>query len=302
MKFNVMAKAAEKLGPVAGRAMLKLRKASPEIMIGGGIVVGIGCVVLACKASMHLEEVIDEHKENVEEAKNCPKDTPKKETDRAVARVYGDTALKLVKLYLPSAALGAVSVGLLCGSHYIMLKRVAGLSAAYAAVDEAFKDYRARVVEKYGEEEDRALRFGYKSENVVATETDENGKVKEILEQHITIDETGHSQYARFFDQSCPGWDKDPEYNLTFLQATETYFNNLLKARGHVFLNEVYDALGIPRTAAGNVVGWVKGNGDDYIDFGLWKGKDEASRRFINGLENVFLIDPNVDGVILDKI
>ena len=213
MQFNLATKAVQKIGPIAGKAMLKVSKHSPEIMIGVGIV-GIGaCVVMACKATTKLDDIVEEHTAAVEEVKSCVEGTPKKVYNREMARVYFQTGKELTKLYLPSACVGAFSVALICGAHGIMLKRVAGLTAAYTAVDEAFKDYRARVVDKYGVDVDRELRYGLKEEMVTSTETDENGKLKTILEQHTTIDNTGHSQYAKFFDQSCSPWEKDPEYN-----------------------------------------------------------------------------------------
>lgn len=302
MKFALVTKVAEKVGPAIGRVGLKISKRSPEIMLGVGII-GIGtCVVLACKSTMKLEEVIDEHKEEIDVVKNCPEGTPKKETDRAVARVYGKTSAKLVKLYLPSACVGAASIALICGAHRILLKHIVGLTAAYTAVDEAFKDYRGRVVEKYGEDVDRELRYGFKEEKVVTTVTDEEGNTKEIVEEHIDVDGDRPSQYSFFFDSSCTAWEEDPEYNKMYILAQQDYFTALLHARGHVFLNEVRDAFGIERTPAGQVVGWVKGLGDDYVDLGVFRGESEADRRFVNGLENVFLIDPNVDGVIYNRI
>jgi hypothetical protein len=85
-----------------------------------------------------------------------------------------------------------------------------------------------------------------------------------------------------------------------FLQCQQNYFNQQLKARGHVFLNEIYDAIGLERSKAGTIVGWVTdGNGDGYIDFGMF---EDASRRFINGIEPSILLDFNVDGVIYDLI
>jgi hypothetical protein len=300
MKLKLATKVVEKVGPKIGKIALKAQKHSPEILLGVGIV-GIGaCVVLACKSTMKLEEVIDEHKNAVEKVKKCPEGTPKKQFDRDIAKVYGKTGVKLVKLYLPSACVGALSVACICGAQGILLKRVAGLTAAYTAVDEAFKDYRGRVVAKYGEDVDRELRYGAKEELVVSAEVDENGESK--LEHHITIDNTKYSQYAFFFDPSCSAWEEDPEYNKMYIMAQQEYLNAKLSSTGHLFLNEVYDAFGAQRTSAGAVVGWIKGNGDGYVDLGLFRGETEADRRFINGLENVFLLDPNVDGVIFDKI
>ena len=61
--------------------------------------------------------------------------------------------------------------------------------------------------------------------------------------------------------------------------------------------------LGIPRTKAGQVVGWIfdKDNpiGDNYVDFGLLNTQNED---FVNGYKRSVLLDFNVDGMILDRI
>jgi hypothetical protein len=89
-----------------------------------------------------------------------------------------------------------------------------------------------------------------------------------------------------------------------FLRANQQYFNNLLIVRGHVFLNEVYDQLGLPHTTAGQIVGWrytPDNEGDNYNDFGILRD-DETVRDFINGRNGSILLDFNVDGPILGKI
>ena len=111
------------------------------------------------------------------------------------------------------------------------------------------------------------------------------------------------SDYARFFDESSALWTKDSNHNLVFLRVQQTYVNDLLRRRGYVFLNEVYDMLGIPRTKAGQVVGWLYDEGstmsDNYIDFGIYS---DRNKDFVNGLKNTALLDFNVDGCIIDKL
>lgn len=137
----------------------------------------------------------------------------------------------------------------------------------------------------------------------------------EVSKYNVTHDEPSNgdsinvSQYARFFDSECfPNWSNDPMNNLFFLRHTEAYATNLLKSRyvsehekGHLYLNEVYDMLGLPRTIEGQFVGWVypnDGMGDDYVSFDLYS---ERNREFINGTKNSVLLDFNVDGCILGK-
>ena len=117
------------------------------------------------------------------------------------------------------------------------------------------------------------------------------------------MDPSKKSVYARFFDEYSPQWTAYPEQNLVFLKHTESMMNDMLLAKKHVFLNEVYDALGIERTSAGAVVGWVlNGDGDNFISFGMYDFDSERGRAFINGNEHSILLDFNVDGVIFDKI
>ena len=176
------------------------------------------------------------------------------------------------------------------------------MAAAYQAIDKGWKEYRKRIADKFGEEFENEIRYGVESTDVEEEYTDEKGKKKTKTVTETTMDIT-KNPYAKFFDESCPDWQKNPEYNLMFLQAQERYANDLLRSRGHLFLNEVYDMLGIERTKAGQVIGWkydAKNSAlHNCVDFGIYKPESNANRRFINGLENVILLDFNVDGNIL---
>ena len=113
-----------------------------------------------------------------------------------------------------------------------------------------------------------------------------------------------YSQYARFFNEACPGWEKDPECNLMYLLQQQHYANAKLKANGFLFLNDVYGMLGFPKTKAGQIVGWIykenNTDGDNYVDFGIYR--TDANSKFVNLYENSILLDFNVDGPIIDKI
>ena len=302
MKFDIITKAATKVA-------MKARKNSPEILLVVGVAGIVLATVKACQASRKVDDILDLHTEALEGVKSTDEnvEVEPKEQRKAVALVYGHTALEMVRLYGPSVALGGASLLLIFKSHDILRKRNLALAAAYKAVDEAFKQYRKRVVEELGEVKDRHFRFGTNEESITVGEIGEDGKTKKKKVKEEVIDKDGnplnrYSQYARFFDESCRAWEKNSEYNLKFLRITQSDFNDKLNARGHVFLNEVYDALGIPRTQAGAVVGWTKDGGDGYIDFGIYDIWDSSKRDFVNGYEKVILLDFNVDGVIWDKI
>ncbi|MCA1800666.1 MAG: DUF6353 family protein, partial [Actinobacteria bacterium] len=111
------------------------------------------------------------------------------------------------------------------------------------------------------------------------------------------------SIYARYFDEGSTVWSRERDYNRLRIRAIQNYANDMLKARGHLFLNEVYDELGLPRSRAGAVVGWVMSkSGDNFVDFGIYNQENERARAFVNGQEQSILLDFNVDGVIYDLL
>ena len=285
---------------VAGRGMLLVKKHSPEILTTVGIVGVVASAVMASKATLKLEPVVEKIKNGKDEAKSFLDDEmfPEYDKDRhnkEIARVYVRGAVDLSKLYGPSITLGLSSIACIIGAHGIMRKRNVALAAAYKAVETSFSEYRKRVIAELGEDKEEDVYIGRQQVEVV----DENGKKKKVTK----VDPNGISAYARFFDEYSDNWSKTPEYNLLFLKAQQNYANDLLHARGHVFLNEVYDMIGIPRSQAGQVVGWViSKDGDNFIDFGVYDFDNTGSHAFVNGHERSILLDFNVDGVIYDLI
>ena len=224
------------------------------------------------------------------------------EKDKKIVKVQ--TAVKVVKLYAPSIAVGVVSIGAIFASNNIMRKRNVALGAAYATVDRAFKDYRNRVVDRFGEELDKELRYNLKTKEVKETVEDENGKKKTVKRNIKYMDSPMPSEFAVIYDDGCAGWTKDPEDNKFFLIQQQRYANERLKRRGYLSLNEVYELLGFPSTKAGQVVGWLYDckdpnyKGDNFVDFGLYNVDCEPNRDFVNGYERNIILDFNVAPII----
>jgi len=296
-----------------GKGGLVLKAHSPEILLGIGIVGTIASTVLACRATSRAELVIENHKEKVDkinyawekvqDGEIAIEDYSEKDKQKDLVVAYTQTSVDFIKLYGPAITLGVASIACIIASHGIMKKRNVALIAAYKAVEEGFASYRRRVIEEHGEEADYMYKHGIRKEEIVeAAYTDSDGVKHKAQKKQVLVDDpNGLSVYARFFDESCEQWSKNPEYNLMFLRSQQNYYNDMLKSRGHVFLNEVYDALGIPRTQAGAVVGWmISDNGDNFIDFGVFDGDRPRARDFVNGYERSILLDFNVDGVIYD--
>lgn len=307
--FKTATKAVHKFG-------FTIKKHSPEILAAVGVVGTVTSAVMACKATTKVSDILEETKqqvddvhmvladENISEEKYSENDAKK---DLAI--IYAQSGVKFVKLYAPAVALGVLSIGCMLSSNHILRKRNVALASAYTAVDKTFKEYRGRVVDRFGQEIDRELKYGIKAKKITETVVDdETGKEKKVKKTVDVIDEnvTGYSDYARFFDELNPNYEKDAEFNLMFLRAQQQYANDLLISRGYLFLNDVYDMIGVPRTKAGQIVGWVYNEnnpvGDNYVDFGMYDIHRPGAREFVNGYEKAILLDFNVDGNILDLI
>lgn len=283
----------------------QVKKHSPEIFTGLGIVGGITATVLACKATTKVQDIMEQKEEIIRNVEICLEDHEVQYThedakkDIRITNIQ--TGVKLIKVYSPAILVGVLSISSILFGQKILKKRNAAITAAYVAIDKGFKNYRKNVVERFGEEVDRELKYNIKAKEIV--EKDEKGKdiKKTVYEIDGNIKEI--SPYARFFEESSGQWHKDSEYNLMFLRKQQDYANEVLRTKGYIFLNDVYNMLDIPKTKAGQVVGWkLNKDGDGYVDFGIYDISDERKRAFVNGYERSILLDFNVDGVIYDKL
>ena len=307
-KNEIMTKMARGLS----RISLKLKKHSPEILVVTGVVGVVASTVMACKATTKVNDILEKHKDTVEKIHKVSDDPEYKDeyseedAKKDLTITYTKTTMEFVKLYAPAVILGVASLTCIISSNRIMHKRNAALAAAYAAVDKGFKNYRKNVVDRFGEDIDKELRFNVKPREVEEIVTDEEGNETVVKTTANTVDPTMKSPYAICFDETCAGWSKSAEANKFFLLQQQNYANDKLKAQGHLFLNDVYELLGAQKTKAGQIVGWVYDEknpiGDNYVDFGIFELHDEQKRNFVNGFERSIWLDFNVDGNILDMI
>lgn len=280
------------------RGLLITKQYSPEILTTVGIVGVVTASVLGAKATLKIEPVVDQVNTDIAKAKKLVLDEDLSQHDftKYATATYTRGALDLTKIYGPALSLGLGSIACILAAHGIMKRRNVALVAAYNVLEKGFGEYRKRVIEELGEEKDRDFRLGIRE----TIEKDEKGK--DIVVAHI--DPNGLSPYAKFFDEFSTQYSNNAERNLLVIKHAQQFANDLLYANGHVFLNEVYDSLGIERTEAGAVVGWILGeeHGDDFVDFGMYDASSVAGRRFIAGQENAILLDFNVNGLISSKI
>lgn len=283
---------------IAKIAAVRVKRNSPVILMGAGTVAIIGGVIMACKATTKIDEITEEYvdrRDEIEDAK----------TDITTVNTYTDkdykkdklanivkTGGRFVALYAPSAAVITLGISCYLGSYGIMRKRNVALVAAYNTIDKAFKDYRDRVAEMYGVPEEQAIHEAAIEKSIYeGTDDPEQQKM------------TQYGPYARIFDELSDEWVRNSEANLLTLRQREQWANQKLRERGHLFLNEVYDMLGLKRSSLGAQCGWMYDpNVEHKIDFGIYKVSNPEVRKFVNGYEYSIVLDFNCDGVIYDLI
>jgi len=293
---------------VANKTVMKLKKHSPEILVVAGVVGAVASAVIACKATTKVSRITEEAKDSIDTIHESAENgvTPAGEaysiedSKKDLTLVYVQTGIKYAKLYAPAVILGTLSVTSILASNNILRKRNIALGAAYAAIDKSFKEYRGRVIERFGEQVDQELKYNLKAKKFDEVEVDpETGKEKKVKKTVTVADPNLQSDYAVYFDQKSRNYETNMDYNRMFLKAQQQYANDKLQTRGHIFLNEVLDDLDLPRSPAGQIVGWTKDGPDGYVNFRIL----EVERETEDGRhEPALLLDFNVEGNIWEKM
>jgi hypothetical protein len=320
INFGEITKVASRAIHTAG---FQLKKHSPEILVVSGVIGTVASAVMACKATTKVNFVLEETKEQIDVIHTGAKEGEVKgylengevgmvpytqeDSKKDLAIVYTHTGIKLIKLYGPSVALGVASIAGILVGHNILRKRNLALAAAYMVEHTGFKNYRGRLVERFGDKLDKELLYNIKAKDVEETVINEDGTestVQKVVEVADPV--AAYSPYTFCFDETANFWVRDAEKNKFFLLQQQDWANERLKSRGYLFLNEVLEMVGIAPCRMGQTVGWIysKDNpiGDNYVDFGIFNIYSEASRNFVNGLEKSIWLTFNVDGDILNHL
>ena len=298
-----------KIKNVLNKTKLSVVKHGPQFMIIGGVAATVVGAVMACKATLKLSDILDESKDTLDKIHMVENSHNEEYTEEDAVKdktiVYVQTGVKLIKNYaLPMAVMGAGITSILAGNK-ILKNRYAALTAAYATLDSSFKGYRERVKERFGEQVENEIRYNLQVEKHIVTDEEGNVTEKEVVIAPTNID--GYSPYAQFYDVGNPYWAEDLSARMAFLNAQQQYANDLLISRGYLYLNEVYENLGLNKTKAGQIVGWIydpehNDVGDNYVDFGIYNVNRRNCIDFVNGDCEAILLDFNVDGNIWEKI
>lgn len=301
-----------KAGQILVKTKLGIKKHSPEILVVTGIGTGIIAAVIACKQTIKANDIIAVARENLQHIENAKELAANNEVEYTEEDEQADRetigkqiTIGMVKTYALPVGLGILSITCILAGHHILKKRNVALAAAYSALSTDFMNYRKRVVDKYGKDVDFMLKNGLEKQIVANQVVDpETGEVKETKEEVLTYDGDKLSQYARVFDEvGSTQWTPSADHNRAFLLMEQNYFNERIRTRGYIFLNEVYERLGFRPTKAGSVVGWVYQNADyEGIDFGIFTAHTQKAAEFLEGTEPSIILDFNVQGDILSLV
>ena len=303
---------ATKAGQILVKTKLGIKKHSPEILVAAGIGTGIIAAIVACKQTIKANDIVAEARkslQNIEDVKELAANNEveyTEENEQEDRKTIGmQIAVGMVKTYALPVGLGVLSITCILAGHHILKKRNVALAAAYSALSTDFMNYRKRVVDKYGKDVDFMLKNGLEKQIVANQVVDpETGEVKETKEEVLTYEGDKLSQYARVFDEvGSTQWTPSADHNRAFLLMEQNYFNERIRTRGYIFLNEVYERLGFRPTKAGSVVGWVYQNADyEGIDFGIFTAHTQKAAEFLEGTEPSIILDFNVQGDILSLV
>lgn len=310
MKTDILAKASRSFHKIG----FKFKKHSPEILVVAGVVGITSSAVMACKATLKVNDIVDEAKQTIDTIHNAVEnhrhtsdgeEYTQEVANRDLTIVYAQTGWKFVKLYGPAVALGVASIACMIGSNHILRKRNIALAAAFTAVDTTFKEYRGRLIDRFGKELDRELRFGTKTKEVEEKIVDENGNETTVTKTVETVDPNVlHDIYSIVWCEGNEGWTRNAELNKFFLIQQQNAANDKLKLNGILTLNEVYEMLGVPKTKYGQLAGWVytedSSVGDNYVDFGIFNVNNGKACDFLNGFEKSVILDFNCIGNLLE--
>lgn len=286
----------------------RISKHAPTILSVTASAGVIATGYLAWKAGTRFEDVEgrdwDRRKECLKNADNIPdEDVPKIERKNRILFI-----LDTVRTVAPAAIVGAATITMIYFSNSISKKRLAAMGAAYATLQTAFDGYKRTMVEALGKESvEKILKpklpnAGKSAEEILSSD---NKSDAANVSDAVVNSLKALSPYARIIaEESSTCWDPNEDYTSQNLAAVQLWANRRLERKGHLFLNEVFDQLGLSRTREGAVVGWLKnGEGDNYVSFGDFDASiyrvpsDDYTR-----VDSNFVVDFNVDGVIWDRI
>lgn len=307
------------------------KKYGTDIAVYGGSAAIVAGVVLACKATLKVNTEAEEDAKKADEIRAKYKLEKKVKGGKKDARSNSRESRELVELhkegnrallkhntrcigrYVRHYSVPALLIGGgIAGSIWAHGKEKSEKNAAvaYAAgLAASLKKYRDEMRRERGEEAEKKFFYDVKEEKKETV--DEKGKKKtEVVE---TVDkDVDRSDFAKYFgvdySTAATGY---AEADLMFLKQVEITATRKLREDKWLTLNELYKMLRLVDGAGqrygvkgGNNIGWVYDKDDpdgNKVDLGIYNPNKVANRDYVNGYNDVILIEPNVNCLDLGK-
>ena len=288
-----------------------------------GVLAGAG-TVSACIATLKVEDILDEHKDAVEDVKDkyitleqtsdeglviTETISDSKAYRKDLTKVYFHTAGKMCRLYAPTALIFgfyAISLGSTYKDIKDLKKRNTELITALIGRDAILARYRDDMRNRLGEEAEQRFYNNIHTEDIETVEKAEDGKEKKHKVKGAEVINGELSGDAFIFDESCDAYvGHDINHNLYIAGLLKNQCSDNLFCNGSLLMFEILDAFGIDRDEVPGafVRGCLserKGGKSDTVDMDIRKVWvfDESKEEYVEKI----LVDPKLDGVIVDRI
>ena len=282
---------------IGAKLGLTLKQASPEILIGGGLILGLAAMIVACSKMKETEEVKEDLQEEIEVVRDSEVEGTK-EYVLGHVKAGGKAVLRYLKIFWIPILLEIMSICAIWYSHGMMVKRNTYLTSAAVALTQQLENYRGRVRNKIGEEAENDLYYNLTPTKIEETVVDENGKEKKTKVTKKVMENGLENPWDRVLDSSNRNYGSTPGSLTAFLRMSMETLERTMKMRatdhsnGWLRLNEVYDFLGMERTELGEQYGWIYSRFDPrymetHLDFGLSDMSNQIVKQFMDGLQPV---------------
>lgn len=268
---------------LANKAGGWLIKNGPKIMSVAGGAMAVGGAVMACKATLKVDAVLDAHKEQmarIEAAKaisdeNGDNEFTEKDVKKAKFETYVHTGVEIVKLYGPAVCVGMSGVGLMQGAYHVMENRHSTALAALTAMDQAYNELAAKYQDAAQidiNDIEHQLPVEKKEREIPLSKADE-GEIDEpdklITEDYIPVelfDVLENDPYTIVYDSRNEDWYDGGCFVLNANQL-ESIFNLFERDRvGYqrpvVWVNDIRRAFKKEEKSTGWSHGWTSEPGD----------------------------------------
>lgn len=310
-----------------GRDVVRVGKdKSPALLIFGGAALLIGGAVMACKESMDLKPILDDHKKRLDEiGKECQDeakvDYGVKEAKHDIFVAHYELGKKLMGKYLWSALLAVGGTVMITKGYNEMSGRLTEAVAVGTAAYKGWQQYRQNVIADKGVEADKKYMLG-NLQKIPFPIKDEEGKETGKTEERdaMVLDGPAPCQLSPFafkFDDTNADWSNNPVYRKAAILRLRSVLqgkldSGYLTARGKRFvtMNTCYETYGVKQRNGGLTSGWVKKEGEDLqIDLGpFWEDEVDSPLLEDRGTpghpeyHEFIWIDPNCEAFIGDKL